>query len=229
MIEKEATKTRDRKRRDSRDKRLMLAGILCLLCLLGWPTTAVQGDGKRPRNAQYQEYEVKAAFIYNFLRFIDWPAEQPANKKHPIVVGVFAKLPYERATDVFKDRKIKGRAIKVRMLTETDIKTPSTLRQCHALFICSAAKKNSKSILSAVQGHAVLTIGEHKGFLESGGTINFLIEKKKIRFEVNMVAAQNAKLTIRAKLLRLACRVLTKKSSEITEQQGKKPEGSNNS
>ena len=82
------------------------------------------------------------------------------------------------------------------------------------MFVCSSEKENLTEIINSVKKHSVLTVGEMKGFLKSGGVINFLMEAKKVRFEINITAAKRAKLELRSKLLRLAKRVVKEKSSD---------------
>lgn len=170
-----------------------------------------------------QEYQVKAAFLYNFLQFIDWPEEKLTDNNEPITIGIIGKDPFGNAFEPIKDKKVKGRAVVIKRFKsfgelkksgeknqpESDQKIKA-LTKCHLLFICSSEQKNLREIIDAVKYHSVLTVSEMEGFLESGGIINWFVEEKKIRFEINTAAAARARLKIRSNLLRLAKRIVKK-------------------
>ena len=203
-----------------------LPGMITAILMVG---VSVMGGGLPAKSPKYQEYEIKTAFIYNFLKFIDWPDSIPppsppekttnANppKKKVFTIGIFGKLPFGCAREKFLGKKLGEYKIEIRLLEEKNYKTPQALRQalreCRVLFLTLEDKVNAKKVLAAVQGNPILTVGEMGGFLEQGGIINFLIENKKVRFEVNLEAAAQAQLTIRSKLLRLAKRIIPRKKS----------------
>jgi len=88
------------------------------------------------------------------------------------------------------------------------------------LYVCASEKEHLKEIINIVEGSSVLTVGDTDGFLEAGGIINLLIEDKKVRFEVNVTAAEKANLQIRSQLLRLAKRVVKEKETPGKKEQG---------
>ena len=88
------------------------------------------------------------------------------------------------------------------------------MKKCHLLFICSSENDDLPDILNIVKNNNVLTVGETGDFLKTGGIINFLLEENKVRFEINLIAARDAKLTIRSQLLRLAQRVIDENGSK---------------
>jgi len=196
--------------------------ILSALALFVMPIAAQGGVN----SAQSREYQIKAAFLYNFIKFVDWPKEKMPDNDDPIIIGIIGKSPFGKAFEPLKAKKIKGRSVVVKRFkgfeelkkssekdkTELGRKIEA-LRKCHLLFICSSEKKNLSEIINSVKNHSVLTVGDTKGFLESGGVVNFIMEEKKIRFEINLTAARQAKLKIRSRLLRLAKRVVDEKSS----------------
>lgn len=190
--------------------------VVLVLALFVMPIAAQA----REQSAQSREYQVKAAFLYNFIKFVDWPKEKIGDSNEPITIGIIGKDPFGGAFEPIKDKKVKGRSIIIkRFKSFEELKKSSgednpesgrkieALTKCHLLFICDG-EKNFKEIINSVKDHSVLTVGEVKGFLESGGIINFLMEERKIRFEVNIVAARQAELEIRSNLLRLAKRVV---------------------
>ncbi len=176
-----------------------------------------------------REHRVKAAFAYNFIKFVDWPKEKMADANEPIIIGIVGSRDFIKAFDPVKDKKIKGRNIIIKYFEGFEkLKRSRTgddrqwnqkmemLKRCHALLLCtchSARIENSSQIIESLTGFPVLTVGDTDGFLESGGIINFLAEKDKIRFEINAAAAKKSKLKISSKLLRLARRVLKEKGS----------------
>jgi len=176
-------------------------------------------------SARSQEYQIKAAFLYNFIKFVEWPEEKVADSNEPITIGIIGKDPFGKAFEPLKGRQAKGRKVVVKRIkgfeglkknsekdkTELDRKIKA-IRKCHVLFICSSEKEHLKDIINTVKYDGVLTIDGMKGFLEFGGIIKFLMEEKKVRFEINLAAAKRAKLKIRSKLLRLAKRVVEEKS-----------------
>ena len=180
--------------------------------------------------AENKEYQIKAAFLYNFIKFVDWPKKKNEDSNEPITIGIIGKDPFGDAFEPLKNKQVKDRQVVIKRFkaleelekageegkTELD-KQIETIRKCYLLFICSSEEKNLGRIINSVKEHNVLTVGEMSGFVEAGGIVNFLVEEKKIRFEINAVAATRAGLKIRSKLLRLAKRVIEAKSSEDTE------------
>jgi len=170
-------------------------------------------------SAQNREYQVKAAFLYNFVKFVDWPKEKVADGNEPIIIGVIGKDPFGKAFDPIKKKQVKGKKVVIKRFQDLEESKQSDeqtalIRKCHLLFICSSEKKKLREIINLVKDDSVLTVGEVKGFLESGGIINFLMEDKKVCFEINNAAAKQTKLKIRSKLLRLAKRIIPEKPSE---------------
>ena len=167
--------------------------------------------------APSQEYQVKAAFLYNFLQFVDWPDEKLADTDESLIIGIIGKNPFGNAFEPIKDKKVKNKTVvikhfesfeKLKSSAVKDNQDIETLKKCHLLFICSSEQQHLKEIIDTVKDHNVLTVGEMDGFLEAGGIINWFVEDKKIRFDINATAARESKLEIRSNLLRLAKRVI---------------------
>ncbi len=178
-------------------------------------------------SAPSRECQIKAAFLYNFVRFVDWPEDKLGDANEPIRIGIIGKNPFGNAFEPIKDKKLKGRKVIIETFkglskikpSKKNVKTPQhpeikRIRKCHLLFICTSEKEHLADIIELVRRHGVLTIGQMPGFLESGGIINFLEEEKKIRFEINLKVARKSKLKIRAKLLRLATRIIDETSEK---------------
>jgi hypothetical protein len=174
-----------------------------------------------------REYQVKAAFLYNFMNFVDWPEEKSSDGNEPMIIGVIGKDPFGDAFEPVKNKKVKGKNVVIERFKgfeeleksgEKDGSQPQpqikTLKKCHVLFICSSERKRLGEIVDLIQDNNVLTVSDIEGFLEAGGIINFVMEDQKVRFEINVTTAKRAKLKIRSQLLRLAKRLVEEKPSD---------------
>lgn len=184
----------------------------------------------RADTAPNKEQQIKAAFIYNFIKFVDWPEEKMADSNEPIIIGIIGSEDFVKAVEPLIHKKIKNRNISIKYFEDYEKLKESqddddrqwnqkmeVLKTCHVLMFCSCDSvriKDLSQIIKALKGSPVLTVGETAGFLESGGIINFLMEDKKVRFEINVTAAKKSKLKISSKLLRLAKRVVKEKSPQ---------------
>jgi hypothetical protein len=146
------------------------------------------------------EYDVKAAFLYNFAKFVEWPAQVYKTPSDPIVICVLGENPFGRALeDAVMGKSVEGRKLVVRQVHDG-----KQSGDCQILFICASEKKHWRSILEEVKTSGILTVGETEEFTASGGVISFKLEDGKVRFLINTDAAEQAKLRISSKLLSLA-------------------------
>jgi hypothetical protein len=198
--------------------------------------------GETAQAAVDREYQVKAAFVYNFLKFIaggrlgpaDGDAGAADGPNPTVVVGVVGKIPSKDSLAGLQGRLLKDKRIEVRFFQgfedsrDTEQKIPDQhpqmkeIRQCHVLFLCPSEQPFRARILPPLQKDGLLLVGDQPGFLEAGGIINLVIEEKKVRFEVNLAAAGRAKLQIRSSLLRLAIRMIEHDQLERQNDEGKK-------
>ena len=148
------------------------------------------------------EYLVKAGFIYNFAKLVEWPAATFTSPGEAIVIGVLGSDSF--ATTL--ERVVDGKKIELRPFTVKRLKSAKDSKDCacHMLFIASAESPHSDEVLQLLKGTSVLTIAETPGFSKQGGIINFVLEDSKVRFEVNVDAAKHAGLNISSRLLSLA-------------------------
>jgi len=146
------------------------------------------------------EYEVKAVFLYNFAKFVEWPSELPSDASDPFVIGIVGRDPFGTAVEQSLLRKtLNGRPLAIkRFRNEQDA------RGCQVLYISASERKRVKPLLASLQGDPVLTVGDTEEFVQAGGVIAFTLEDNRVRFEINMDAAQQAGLKISSKLLSLA-------------------------
>lgn len=178
-------------------KHLLLNKAAVLFVLL----TLATGLLSSPVQAQTSnEYQVKAAFLYNFAKFVDWPAEAFGGSSAPLVIGVVGDDPFGAALE----QAINGKTISGRPLAVRRLKWGQDLRSCHILFIGSSERKRLPQILQSLSGASVLTVGDMRQFNQQGGIINFILEASKVRFEINSRGADQARLRISSKLLALA-------------------------
>jgi hypothetical protein len=146
------------------------------------------------------EYHVKAAFLYNFAKFVEWPPETFKGPTDAITICVLGIDPFGSALEETVNGKVvEGRPFAVRHTS--DAKPASG---CQIVFVSSSERKRSRSIVGDLKNSGVLTVGEMEGFGEDGGVINFKIEDGKVLIEINPDAAQQARLRISSKLLSLA-------------------------
>jgi hypothetical protein len=144
------------------------------------------------------EYQVKGAFVFNFARFIQWPAQAFTTPTEPLVICVLGQDHIAAALRALVGGKsIEGRPVVVRQVASCQ-----PAGRCHILFVGASEIKRFRS--SPVVSAGVLTIGESPGFAVEGGIINFKLEGGRVRFEINAGAADRQQFRISAKLLSLA-------------------------
>ena len=173
-------------------KNVSLALLLCGLAPLA--------SLARAESPGTKEQQVKAGFIYNFLKFVEWPADRFQDTNSPLIIGVAGKGSISTALEnAVKNRKIDGHEVIVK-----SVDTPEGAKATHLLFVPAAEDSRVDLLLSAMSGAGVLTVGESERFSRSGGIIKFMLEGDKLRFEINMEGANQAGLKISAQLQRLA-------------------------
>jgi hypothetical protein len=145
------------------------------------------------------EYQVKAACLFNFAKFVEWPANVFPDENSPIIIGVLGKDQFGGLLD----RTIQEKKIDRRPLVVQRYKRLEDLKTCHILFVCASEKDRLAKIIAKINGSSTLTVGETQDFLAAGGIINFTIVDKKVRFEINLEAADKASVIISSKLLNL--------------------------
>lgn len=148
------------------------------------------------------EYDIKAAFLYNFTKFVEWPPTAFFDEHSALNLCVLGEDPFGRSLPEVLGEEAAGR--KLVLLRIGKIADPTV---CHVLFISRSERRRLPQILAAVRMFPVLTVGDTPGFLDQGGIVNFTLEGSKVRFEISQAAAERTGLRISSKLLRLATRV----------------------
>ena len=147
-----------------------------------------------------REYDLKAAFLYNFAAFVDWPPQAFSSDDAPFVIGVLGYDPFGGALDqIVSGERAKGRPIIVRRLQALE-----QVRSCHILFISASERYRIYEILRYARGRALLTVSDVPNFTGVGGMVGFETEGNRIILNVNMAAVQSAELVVSSKLLRVA-------------------------
>ena len=143
-----------------------------------------------------REYQIKAAFLYNFAKFVQWPASRFTGPESPLVIGVMHGNPFENELkNAVSGRRIHGRPVVVRLVSDS-----LAARQTHLLFL----GPGQESTLAALKGHAVLTVGESAAFAREGGMITFTPQGGTMHFTIDQRAADEAKLRISSQLQKLS-------------------------
>jgi hypothetical protein len=176
-----------------RFKRALAVFAICIASILTLLPTARADEPSR-------EYQVKAAFIYNFVQFVEWPQTAFSSDSDPITIGVVGGNPFGDALE----RAVSGKVIGGRSLTVKYFADARDLGPCQVLFVNSSDADFMQAIHEKLKGKSVLSIGEPEQFPWTGGVIRFYEEDNRVRFEINLEAAEAARLKISSKLLRLA-------------------------
>jgi len=184
----------------------------CLIAVVAVYITASIASGAHAKAPSPSEYQLKAVFLYNFAKFVEWPAECFADPGAPIILGILGTDPFGTAIDqTIEGKTVKGRKLAIKRFEKIeDLGSPSARKkkECyHILFISSshsATRERLAKILETLKDSSVLTVSEVKQFAQRGGMVNFIVKEKKIRFEINVDAVERAKLKISSKLLKLA-------------------------
>lgn len=150
--------------------------------------------------AQAPEYALKAAFLFNFVKFVEWPPAAFAGDRAPMTICVYGDDPFGRTLDAL----VAGERAGERSLQVRRPDSFAGLEGCHVLFVSRSKKDRLEEVLAQVQGEPVLTVGDTDGFLRAGGVINFVLEGSKVRFLIDQAAAERNGLRISSKLMRLA-------------------------
>jgi hypothetical protein len=150
------------------------------------------------------EYQIKAAFLYNFAKFVEWPANEASHPAHSIVIGVLGDDPFGG----FLEQTLVGKTYHDKPLVARRVQKSEDPASFQVLFISKSEEARLGDILTSLDGASVLTVSDMDHFADRGGMIGFRREGNKVRFEINADAAARAGLTISSQLLKLATRVI---------------------
>lgn len=148
-------------------------------------------------HAQAKEYQIKAAFLYNFAQFVSWPATAFTNASEPFQIGVLGDNPFGQSLD----ETVRGETIQGRPIVVVKSSHVEKLANCQMLFVSKSEAGRFNDVFSKLDSKPVLTVSEDVGFIPHGGTINFYRDGAKIRFEINPDAAEKNGLKLGSGLL----------------------------
>jgi hypothetical protein len=188
--------------------RQVVLGIALVAVLL---TCGFEASAQNADSSDSSEYLIKAGFIYNFAKLVEWPNSAFPQSGYPIVIAVLGNDAFADVLDhVVDGKKIDSHPFSVKRLKWKEFKECN----CHILFIAAQESTHSDEIIQVVKTASVLTIAEAPGFAKRGGIINFTLQDNKVRFEANVDAAKQAGLIVSSRLLSLARIVQTNTPSK---------------
>jgi hypothetical protein len=166
--------------------------LLALVAAGGFPLSAQTPISK--------EYQVKAVFLYNFVQFVQWPADTFNSPDQPFCIGILGDDPFGDFMDqTVAGEKINGHPLVIRRYTSLD-----GADDCQILFISSSETPQMAGLLGALKNKSILTVSDVDGFIKNGGIVRFFTQDNKIHLRINLEAAKSVNLTISSQLLRLA-------------------------
>jgi hypothetical protein len=150
------------------------------------------------------EYQVKAAFLFNFAKFVEWPADAFTSADAPLQICVLGQDPFGNDFGGIGNKTVSGHRL--------EVIHPSGVPQakaCQIIFVASSERQKVREILYNLSGASILTVGDTLGFAKMGGMINFVLEEDRVRFEINVKASERAHLKLSARLLTVAKLIVT--------------------
>ena len=168
--------------------------VFCVILLL---TLLAGSSAQEPAT---NEYQVKAAYLFNFAKFVEWPSTAFPNAGAPLEICVLGMNPFGHELE----DSVAGKIVDGRRLEVSHLSNGVEATSCQIVFIASSEKRQIREILQRFSGLSVLTVGDTSGFTEDGGIINFVVEGDRVRFEANLEAAGQAHLKLSARLLTVA-------------------------
>jgi YfiR/HmsC-like len=151
------------------------------------------------------ESQLKAAYLYNFAKFIYWPESAFANEQDSLIIGVLGNNPFSKELTPLTKRKVRGRPIKI-----IEFKTVEDIQTCHLLYINPSIAK-LETILKTLLNKPIVTVGDNKNFANLSGMIQFVTRRERLRFIINLDVAKTNNIKINSQLLSLAFEVLATK------------------
>ena len=183
----------------------------CAMVLFGLGIGAAAGAEKAPSSG-YSEYQVKAAFLYNFAKFTKWPSGTYADASAPLVVCVLGKDAFGKALDALAGKRINGRLVAVSRLARVD-----EAGRCQVVFISESDEERVPGIVGYLAGRPVLTVCNAPSCTRFRGIIHLKVVAQKIRFAIDLDCADSAGLKLSSKLLALADEVAKEAKTQVSQ------------
>jgi hypothetical protein len=181
-----------------RSQRRCRGAARTLVAILSWSLVVV--SCLRAQQPKPNEFQVKAAYLYNFGRFVAWPGESAQDKGGSFEICVLGMDPFGQTLDVtLASETISGKSVRAKRISK-----PQDADGCRIVFISSSEENHLKDVLAALEKTDVLTVSDIPGFSQRGGMIGFILDGSRVRFDVNLASAQGAGLTLSSELLKVA-------------------------
>jgi hypothetical protein len=177
--------------------------VLCLAVALWLATPPLHTAGAQISSGQ----DAKAAFLVNFVKFTQWPADVFSSPNAPVIVGVAG----DEVLRYTIERLVHGKLFNERTVETRNVKDAADAGAVHIVFMSALTGTRGQDILKSVRELPILTVGDSDGFCESGGMIGFLVERDRLRFEISVGATELARLKVSSRVLTLAKTVYGKK------------------
>lgn len=155
------------------------------------------------RASEFDEYTVKAAYLYNFAKYVEWPSEVFVKTDTPLLICIVGKNPFDGALEMLAGKMVNSHPVEVRSVLAT-----ANLGRCQVVFIARTEQSRLNTILKNMDSQPVLTVSDISNFAEAGGMIGLIEIEQRIRFDINMAATDRARLKLSSQLLKLARIVL---------------------
>lgn len=169
------------------------ATVSCILCLSSILPTSVLADTEDSR-----EYKIKAAYLYNLIKFVNWPSESSNEQAEPTHICIYRDNPFDHQLDKLLSRQAKGRPITVSYVTDREQLDP-----CNILFVAQSNGETDQ-LLQTISDLPLLTVGENKVFLDSGGIIGLIVQSNSVQLQINLSRAKALGFEISGNLLEIA-------------------------
>jgi len=153
------------------------------------------------------EYKIKAAYLYNLIKFVDWPSSSFLSDTSELSICVLGQSPLNNELLPLQERSLKGRQLRVRILLNLD-----EVQSCHLLFISKNQREQMASVLARLQQRPVLTVSEIESFIDSLGMIGFILRDNAVKIEANVDVAEKSSLFLHSDLLEVCVRVIKNRS-----------------
>ncbi|MGB5063131.1 MAG: YfiR family protein [Candidatus Competibacter sp.] len=168
--------------------------------LCRWLTFLIAALLTRPLWSEaYSEYAVKAAYLYNFAKFVEWPPGAFSKNDAPLVICIAGDNPFGDTLTVISNKTVDNHPVEVR-----NTSVMASFDRCHIIFISRAEQGRFKTVLAKLARLPILTVSDISGFAQFGGMIELFEAEQRIRFNININAARQANLRLSSQLLKLA-------------------------
>ena len=158
------------------------------------------GEALAAEVAPTREFQVKGAFLYNFVQFVEWPPQAFGSPDTPIIIGVLGQDPFGQ----FLDQLVSGEVVNGRPLVVQRFRSVAEIQACHVLFVSGSEGKRGQQIIASLRGRSILTVCDWEGLMDQGAMVQFVTERNRVRLRINLDSVKAAGLTISSKLLRSA-------------------------